>query len=80
MFTVYILQSQTTFRYYIGYCSNMKERLQRHNSGRSTYSKKERPWIVVYTEVFTNRTDAMKREKQIKSYKGGEAFKKLLGK
>jgi len=34
--------------------------------------------MIVYTERFDIKSDALKREKQIKSYKSGIAFKKLL--
>jgi len=37
------------------------------------------PWNLVYTECFSNKTDAWKRERQIKKYKGGKAFKMLIG-
>ena len=33
---------------------------------------------VVYVEECSSRADAMRREKEIKSYKGGEAFIRLL--
>jgi putative endonuclease len=78
MFTVYILQSQISLRYYIGYTSNLAERLLRHNAGRNKFTKNERPWIVVYQEQYPTRAQAMRREKQIKSYKGGNAFKTLF--
>ena len=78
MFTVYILQSQITFRYYVGHTSNIGNRLIRHNLGREKFTKKERPWIVIYQEIYNTKAGAMKREKQIKSYKGGNAFKILV--
>ncbi|MGC9365067.1 MAG: hypothetical protein ACP5FZ_10915 [Fidelibacterota bacterium] len=34
---------------------------------------------IVYFERFTSLSEAKLRENQIKSYKGGEAFKKLIG-
>ncbi|PIY92779.1 MAG: endonuclease, partial [Candidatus Magasanikbacteria bacterium CG_4_10_14_0_8_um_filter_42_12] len=36
------------------------------------------PWKLVYTELFNTKSDAYKREMQIKSYKGGNAFRELL--
>jgi predicted GIY-YIG superfamily endonuclease len=33
---------------------------------------------LVYIQRYPSRSEAMKREKQIKGYKGGQAFKKLL--
>ncbi len=78
MFVVYILKSTVTGKFYIGQTQNLTARLIRHNSGRNQSTKKDRPWIIVYQESFQTRAQAMQREKQIKSYKGGEAFKKLL--
>jgi len=34
--------------------------------------------MVIYTETFPSKSEAYKREVQIKSYKSGEAFKKLI--
>jgi len=36
------------------------------------------PFRIVLVEEYLNREEALKREKQIKSWKGGEAFKNLL--
>lgn len=80
MFTVYIIQNSSTKRYYVGYTENLQERLQRHNSGRNTSTKNGGKWSIVYTEELTDKISAWKRERQIKKYKGGEAFKKLLKK
>jgi predicted GIY-YIG superfamily endonuclease len=35
---------------------------------------------MLHSEVFVSRSEALKREKQIKAYKGGEAFKRLFSK
>jgi len=75
---VYILQSLKDYRYYIGYTPNIHSRLEYHNSGRQRSTKTRIPFKLIYTEVFDSKTEALKREKKIKSYKGGEAFKKLL--
>jgi putative endonuclease len=34
--------------------------------------------MLIYVEEFGSKTEALFREKQIKSYKGGEAFKRLI--
>ncbi len=77
---VYILRSQTTSRYYIGSTNNLKRRLFEHNSGKTKSLWKHVPLEIIYSEVYTGKTDALGCEKQIKSYKSGEAFKKLLTK
>ena len=75
---VYILRSQKDGRYYIGSTRDVEARLIFHNNGLQRSTKSRIPLILVYSETFTNKLDALKREKQIKAYKGGNAFKKLL--
>lgn len=79
MFIVYILKSKKTNRYYIGHTSNLCDRLSRHNGGKNKSTKSGTPWEVVYIEKYKTKTEAYRREFEIKSYKGGILFKKLLG-
>jgi len=53
-------------------------RLKAHNRGSVKSTKNRRPLKLVWSEKYFTRAEAMKREKKIKSYKGGEAFKLLL--
>jgi putative endonuclease len=78
MFYIYILKSINSNHYYIGHTSKLQERLSNHNSGLVKSTKKYLPWKIVYTETFRTKSEAYKRELQIKSYKGGNAFKKLI--
>ena len=75
---VYILQSLKDNKYYIGYTTDVYKRLEFHNSGKQRSTKSRIPFKVVHVEEFKVKSEALKREKQIKSYKGGEAFKLLL--
>jgi len=56
----------------------MKPLLVEHNRGKCNATKNRGPWLVRYTENFSNRDDAYRRERQIKKYKGGRAFKSLI--
>ncbi len=78
MFVVYILQSESTGKYYVGHTANISDRLQRHNSNREKSTKIKGPWKIIRKENYKLRSEAIKREKIIKSYKGGNEFKKLL--
>ena len=78
MFYVYVLKSVSSNHYYTGHTSKLQERLSHHNSGLVKSTKKYLPWEIVYTEAFKTKSEAYKRELQIKSYKGGNAFKKLI--
>jgi len=78
MYFVYIIKSLIVTRYYIGSTEDLDRRLSDHNSGKVKSTKAYKPWKLVYTESFDTKSDAIKRERQIKSYKSGSAFKKLL--
>ncbi len=75
---VYILQSLKDHRYYIGETSDVEARLLFHNSGKQRSTRNRIPFRLVLVEEYPNREAALKREKQIKSWKGGEAFKRLI--
>ncbi len=66
-FNVYIIQSEVDSTLYIGHTNNIEERIQRHNQGRSQYTKLKRPWKLVFREEFSNRSEAMQREAKLKS-------------
>ncbi len=78
MYKVYIIRSLTSDKFYIGVTSDIKQRLRHHNSGANRSTKGRGPWKLVYYEELDNKESAWKRERQMKNYKGGEAFKKLL--
>jgi len=71
MFTIYVLYSPGNDKIYIGYTSNLIARFHAHNElDDKGWSRKFRPWMVVYTEVFEHKHDAVIREKQLKSSRG----------
>jgi len=75
---VYILRSEKDGNYYIGSTQNLDERLQRHNQGRSQYTKSKRPWQLVYSEEHPDRSSAIKRENQIKRRKDKDFIEALI--
>ncbi len=68
-YLVYILESLADGSYYVGYTQDLNSRLERHNQGKSRYTKTKRPWKLVYSEDYKDRSSAMKREKEIKGRK-----------
>jgi len=42
------------------------------------FTRHRGPFELVFSETYRTRREAMKREKEIKSYKGGNEFIKLL--
>ncbi len=75
---VYIIQSKRDASYYVGYSADPHLRLQRHNEGWSKSTKSKTPWQLVYTETYKSKTDAITRERQIKSWKSHKEIDKLI--
>ena len=77
-YKVYILKSLNFNRYYIGHSSDVEKRLLEHNLGKVRSTKAYKPWKIIYFEVKSSKKDAYKREMQIKAFKHGKAFEKLI--
>lgn len=79
MVLLYILENRIG-KHYIGITSlSLKERLAKHNKGGVYSTKFGRPWKIIYWEKYKNFKIARERERQIKSWHGGNALKKLIG-
>ena len=79
MFVVYILYSPGFSKIYIGYTSNLDERVKSHNElAQKGWTKKFRLWKVVYTENFQLKKKALAREKELKGAKGREWIWSLI--
>ncbi len=74
----YILQSLKDHRYYIGETSDVLARLNYHNKGLQRSTKNRTPFRLVIFEKYPNRSTALKRENEIKSWKGGIKFHDLI--
>jgi putative endonuclease len=68
-FFVYILQSLKDNSFYIGECDDLDKRMSKHFDGMSKYSSSKRPLRLRYFEVLSSRSEAIKREKEIKRKK-----------
>ena len=76
----YILFSQYLDKYYIGYCSDIEERLKRHLQGNgSTYTKKAKDWELVYQKEFTTSNEAITYERFLKKKKSRKYLEYLIG-
>jgi putative endonuclease len=80
MWFVYVIKSCKYNKYYIGYTSDLVKRMASHNQGKTKSIKAFIPYELVYLEKYVTKAEAFRRERQIKKYKGGRAFKKLIGK
>ena len=71
MFYIYALKSLKNSKRYIGYTGkNVEKRLNEHNTGCNKYTKNNGPYKIIYTEKYENKSEAIKREKFLKSRQG----------
>jgi len=66
MFFTYVLYSEKLKKYYLGSTSDLDDRLDRDNSGRSKFTKMGIPWRVITFFEFQTRSEAIRLEKKIK--------------
>lgn len=75
MFYIYILEcSDNTL--YTGYTNDINKRLEVHNNKLGAkYTRGRTPVKLVYSEEFESKSEALKREYQIKQLSREEKFK-----
>jgi len=68
MWYVYILKCEDG-SLYTGFTDNPERRFAEHSTKRGAkYTRSHKPKELLYTESFTNKKDALKREYQIKRW------------
>jgi putative endonuclease len=76
MHFVYILQSEKDHKYYYGSTSDLEIRIKTHNQGKVRSTKSRRPLILIYSETFLTKKEALQRELFFKSKAGYAWLKK----
>lgn len=75
MYWVYIIKSEKNDSLYIGSTSDLEKRIKEHNDGKSVATKRYSPWILVYSEGYFFKEDALYREKSLKYF--GKVYAQL---
>ena len=78
MFYTYVLLSENDNKSYVGFTKDLKKRFDEHNKGSVRSTVHRRPFKLVYYEACLNETDALKREKYLKSGYGRRFLNKRL--
>ena len=68
---VYILSTIETHNFYtyVGWTNDLAKRLVTHNQGKGARFTRGRQWEIIYAERYLSKSDAMKREWEIKKDK-----------
>jgi len=73
MFYTYILYSNSLKKFYTGQSQDLDRRLVEHNRGKTKFLDSGKPWVLVYSKSFNNRSEAITLEKHIKK-RGAKRF------
>ena len=79
-FWTYILENLQG-RFHVGSTDDLERRVAEHNASdgpKSKYTAKHGPWRLVWAESHPTRSDAMRRERRIKSRKSATWIRKYL--
>ena len=66
----YVLLSMKDKKFYSGSSEDLKSRFEQHQKGKVSSTKDRCPLELIYYESCLNKSDAMKRERYFKTYKG----------
>ena len=80
MFYVYILKSEKDNSFYIGQTNDLDKRLNSHNQGLSRYTSRKLPWVLVYSEEYKTRKEALGRERFLKKQRNRDFYESLIDK
>ena len=78
MYFVYILHSQQLSKYYVGITDDVNGRLKKHLTNHKGFTGKAKDWKVLYTESYSTKYEARKRELQIKGWKSKRMIEKII--
>ena len=53
---------------YTGYTNNIEARINKHNGKGAKYTKIRRPVVLVYQEMYETKSEALRREYEIKTF------------
>ncbi len=75
---LYILHAASADKFYVGISSDPIRRLEFHNAVEKGFTSKYRPWVLVWTQAFSNRIEAGKAERKIKAWKSSVMIQKVI--
>lgn len=78
MYTVYVLYSDVGGCHYVGYTSNLPERMISHNAKGKGWTARWRPWRIIYTMEFSDKLEAMRYERWLKTGSGRDFIKQII--
>jgi putative endonuclease len=80
MASLYVLQSTSSGKFYIGSADDVPKRLAGHQRGQTPYTRGRGPWVLVHQEQYPTLAEAQRRERQLKSWKSHHSIQEMIDK
>jgi len=77
-YCVYVLRSKLDDNLYVGFTTDLDQRLVAHNSGSVLSTAPRRPFKLIFCEYYLSKIDAIRRERYLKSSSGKRSLKLML--
>ena len=78
MYYFYILYSQAIDKYYLGHTRELYGRIRRHNTNHKGFTGKANDWALVYKEEYKDKSEAYRREREVKNWKNRRRVENLV--
>jgi putative endonuclease len=76
--SLYILQSKSCGKYYVGISQNPEIRVQYHNTIEKGFTSRYRPWKIVFTQEYETKETALAKERKVKRWKSKAMIENLI--
>jgi putative endonuclease len=78
MFHVYIIESESTGKWYYGCTERLTERIHDHNTNHPHYTGGKGPWKLIFRRSFADKSEALAFEKKLKGLRNKEYIKRAF--
>jgi putative endonuclease len=78
VYIVYALYSECIDRLYIGQTKDLNQRLRSHREFNRGFTARANDWKLIFYEDVTTRSEAIRRERQLKTGSGKRFLRDLL--
>ena len=78
MYHFYFIYSKKADKYYIGYTSDLMERIKKHKAKHKGFTGSFNDWELVYSEEYETKFEAKAREAQVKKWKNRNRIESLI--
>ena len=78
MYYTYIIQSEKSFHWYIGFTEDPNKRLEENNSGLNSSTRNRGPWRLIFLKSFNEKGEANQFEIYLKKLRNKSYIRRVF--